>query len=450
MDPLKGKTSGMQRPGSVSTKLQRIATLAREQRGLTFTSLHHHIDGPFLMEAVRRTRKSGAAGVDGRSGADFLEDLDGNVAGLLDKFKSGRYRAPPVRRVHIPKGGGKTRPLGIPTFEDKVLQTAVAMLLNAIYEQDFLDCSYGFRPGRSAHDALRRLWGGLMKMRGGWVLELDIKSFFDTLDHGQPRSFLDKRVRDGVVRRTIDKWLKAGVLENGRVRRLQGGPPQGGVISPLLANVYLHEVLDLWFEHVVRPRLRGHAFAVRYADDATLVFEYESDARRVLEVLPKRFGKHGLTLHPEKTRLIDFRRPRHQPEKYNDVRRPSRSFDLLGYTVHWGRSRKGNWVVKWSTSSKSFRRSLKAIADWCRRFRHRYVRCQWEQLRSKLRGHYHYFGLPFNYAALSRFRHRVERVWHKWLGRRSQRRMNWARFGVILRRFPLPRPRLLRIMLAKP
>jgi group II intron reverse transcriptase/maturase len=247
-------------PGSenISTKLQRIAELARQRSGVALTTLAHHIDTEFLGEAYRRTRKDGAAGVDGQTAKEYAAQLKVNLAALLDRFKSGEYRAPPVRRVHIPKGDGRTtRPIGIPTFEDKVLQRAVTMVLEAVYEQEFLECSYGFRPGRSAHQALQSAWKGLMRMGGGWVLEIDIKSFFDTVDHGHLRSFLDQRVRDGVIRRMIDKWLKAGVLEDGRVSYPDEGTPQGGVLSPLLANVYLHEVLDKWFEKDVLPRMRG-------------------------------------------------------------------------------------------------------------------------------------------------------------------------------------------------
>ena len=292
----------------VSTRLQRIAMLAREDPGRSFLSLAHHIDVELLREAYRRTRKDGAAGVDGETAAEYGEDLDGRLKDLEGRFKSGRYYAPPVRRTYIPKGDGETkRPIGIPTFEDKVLQRAVAMVLEAVYEEDFLDCSYGFRPGRSAHDALEVLWRGLMEMGGGWVLEMDIKSFFDILEHDRLRELLDRRVRDGVIRRTIDKWLTAGVWEAGRVSHPPTGTPQGGVISPLLANIYLHEVLDEWFAKDVRPRLRGRGFMVRFADDAVLAFSNEADAREVKDVLAKRFSKYGLSLHPEKTRLIEFR-----------------------------------------------------------------------------------------------------------------------------------------------
>jgi len=254
--------------GDVCTKLQRIAEMAREHPERVFRSIHHVIDIAWLREAYRRTRKDGAAGVDGQTAAEYAANLEGNLQSLLDRFKSGSYRAPPVRRVHIPKGDGrKTRPIGIPTFEDKVLQRAVTMAVTAIYEQDFVDGSYGFRPSRSAHDALQALRSELMSLRGGWVLEVDVVSFFDTLDHGHLRRFLDRRVTDGVLRRVIHKWLHAGVLEQGQLSYPEAGSPQGGVISPLLANIYLHEVLDVWFEREVRPRLQGRGRLIRYADD---------------------------------------------------------------------------------------------------------------------------------------------------------------------------------------
>ena len=255
-------------PGNVSTRLQRIAELAREAPQRAFLSLAHHIDVELLREAYRRTRKSGAPGVDGETAEKYAENLEANLQSLLDRFLSGTYKAPPVRRAHIPKGDGQqTRPIGIPTFEDKILQRAVAMVLSAVYEQDFLDVSYGFRPGRSAHQALADLWLRLTETGGGWVLEVDIQSFYDSLDHGHLRSFLDHRVLDGVLRRSIDKWLNAGVLEEGELSYPEAGTPQGGVISPLLSNLYLHEVLDQWFEREVKPRLQGESRLIRYADD---------------------------------------------------------------------------------------------------------------------------------------------------------------------------------------
>jgi RNA-directed DNA polymerase len=435
---------GTKSPTSVSTKLQRIAELARRFPGKVLTTLAHHIDIEFLHEAYRRTRKDGAAGVDHQTANEYEERLEENLRSLLDRFKSGTYYAPPVRRVLIPKGDGRqTRPIGIPTFEDKVLQRAVAMVLEAVYEQEFLECSYGFRPDRSAHQALEAVRSGLMNMNGGWVLEVDIKAFFDTLGHGHLRSFLDQRVRDGVLRRTIDKWLKAGVFEAGQVHHPDEGTPQGGVVSPILANIYLHEVLDTWFETEVKPRLSGHAFAVRYADDAVLVFSSEVDARKVLEVLPKRFGKYGLTLHPEKTRLIRFERPGGTPPEGGPGER--RSFDLLGFTHYWARSLKGAWAVFKRTMQSRFSRAATAIAQWCRRHRHLPVREQHTKLAQKLRGHYGYYGITPNGDAVSRFLHAVERIWRKWLGRRNQRGMTWKRFKKLLAHYPLPRPRVRKI-----
>lgn len=445
MEPFEGKTAGTSGPESVSTRLKRIAELAKEAPGMVFTTLAHHIDTDLLRVAYGLTRKDGAVGVDGQTAAEYEKNLEGNLPVLLDRFKSGRYQAPPVRRVHIPKGdGSKTRPIGIPTFEDKVLQRAVAMILEAVYEQDFRNASYGFRPGRSAHQALEALRKGLMEMKGGVVLELDIQRFFDTLDHGHLRSFLDRRVRDGVLRRAIDKWLAAGVLEGGRVHYPESGSPQGGVISPILANIYLHEVLDVWFEDVVKPRLKGRAILVRYADDAVIVFSEEGDAKRVMDVLPQRFGKYGLGLHPEKTRLVPFRKPR-LPERNEppDDRGGSGTFDLLGFTHYWATSRRGFWVVKKQTARSRLTRALKSVSLWLRQHRHESVEEQHVTLTQKVRGHYSYYGITGNARALAAFLFQVGRLWWKWLGRRSQRaRLDWSRFNALLKRYPLPPVRI--------
>lgn len=432
---MKGKTTGTSSPENVSTRLQRIAKLAEEAPGMVFTTLGHHIDLELLLEAHRRTRKDGAVGVDGETAESYAANLEGNLASLRDRLKAGTYVAPPVRRVHIPKGdGSKTRPIGIPAFEDKVLQRAVAMVLEAVYEQDFLDCSFGFRPHRSAHQALQLVREWAMRA-GAVVLEVDIQSFFDSLDHGHLRSFLDLRVRDGVIRRVIDKWLKAGVLEDGGVSYPDAGTPQGGVISPLLANVYLHEVIDKWFEREVKPRLRGGASLVRYADDFVIVFTREDDARRVLAVLPKRLAKYGLTMHPTKTRLVQFRPP-------GPGRGEPGTFDFLGFTHFWARSRKGRWVVKQQTARGRFSRALKRVATWCRLHRYHSIREQHRHLCQALRGHFGYFGIAGNSRALVRFEHCVVMVWMKWLQRRSQRGMSRERMTALLRRFPLPPPRI--------
>ena len=434
----------MEMPSSrnVSTKLERIAALARQMRGKALTSLSHHIDVEFLHEAYRRTRKTGAVGVDGQTAEQYAENLEENLADLLGRFKSGRYQAPPARRVYIPKDGGKRRPIGIPAFEDKVLQQAVSMVLTAVYEQDFLDVSYGFRPGRSQHQALQALWSAI-GWEGSWVVELDIKSFFDTLSHVQLRGFLDQRVRDGVIRRAIDKWLKAGIMEQEQYIRSTSGTPQGGVASPVLANIYLHEVLDVWFETMVKPVLGGQAQLIRYADDAVLIFDNERDARRVFNTLPKRFEKFGLQLHPDKTRLLSFRRPQSQPGQRPPGGTKSPTFDFLGFTFLWGKSRRGKWVVKRRTMKARFKGALSRVWQWCRRYRHSPIQWQRDQLALKLRGHYAYYGITTNLPSLKAFYTEVNRHWRFWLNRRGQSRsMPWERFVRLRKRYPLPKPRV--------
>jgi group II intron reverse transcriptase/maturase len=411
---------------------------------MAFTTLAHHIDVDWLREAYRRTRKDGATGVDGQSADEYAANLEQNLRSLLERAKSGTYRAPPVRRVHIPKGDGtQRRPIGIPTFEDKLLQRAVTMLLEAIYEQDFCDFSYGFRPGRSAHQALEMLQNSLVKMAGGWVLEVDLRKFFDTLNHERLREILRRRVRDGVVLRLIGKWLNAGVLEGLELSYPDAGTPQGGVISPLLANIYLHEVIDEWFVGEVQPRLTGRSLLVRYADDFVIVFAQEGDARRVLEVLPKRLERYGLTLHPDKTRLLDFRRPGRDSDP--DGGSGPGTFDLLGFTHHWGLSRRSKWVVMKRTAQDRFSRALRRVREWCRFHRHDPVGRQHQALSRKLQGHYAYYGVTTNYLALKRFRWELVAVWRKWLSRRSyaaRRTCGWTWMTALLKRLPLPRPRV--------
>ena len=427
---------------SVSTKQQRIAEMAKRSPQMGFTSLAYLMDIAWLETAFHRTRKDGAPGVDGQTWAEYAKNLEANLQSLLDRAKSGTYRAPPVRRVHIPKAGSstETRPIGIPTLEDKVLQRAVVMLLEPIYEQDFDGGSYGFRPGRSSHQALEELWKRTMDSGGGWILEVDIRKFFDTLDHAHLREFLQCRVRDGVLKRWIGKWLKAGVMEEGNVSYPDSGSPQGGVISPLLANVFLHYVLDVWFREEVQPRLRGRAHLIRYADDFVILLTHEEDARRVMEVLPKRFGKYGLTLHPEKTRLVPFRRPPYKADdpKDNSNQRPG-TFDLLGFTHYWGRTRRGGWAVMRKTASKRLSRAVRSIAQWCRVNRHLPVVKQHVTLSQKVRGHYAYYGITGNARALAEFLCAVQRAWRKWLDRRNTRdEMTWARFQRLLSRYRLP------------
>jgi group II intron reverse transcriptase/maturase len=428
------------RSETISTRQQTIARRARQAPELSFTSLNHYIDLNWLYEAYRRTRKDGAPGIDGQTAAAYAEHLEDNLRDLLERAKSGRYRAPAVKRAYLPKGDGtSTRPIGVPTFEDKLLQRAVVMVLEPIYEQDFLDCSYGFRPGRSAHQALEAWRDQLMQVGGGWVIELDVQRFFDTLDKAQLRKFLRRRVRDGVLLRLIGKWLNAGVLEDGAVWYPEAGTPQGGVASPLLANIFLHEVLDVWFEQDIKPRLKGRAVLIRYADDAVLGFSHEEDARRVLAVLPKRFGKYGLALHPEKTRLVDFREPRGKEPSDSPAPPRQRAFDLLGFTHYWAKSRRGYWVIKRKTATDRLSRAITRIGRWCREHRHMPVSEQQRELARKLRGHYAYYGITGNSQMLVQFLRAVTRRWQYWLNRRSQqRKWTWERFTRFLRARPLP------------
>jgi len=439
MGLLVGNTEDALESESVYTKQQRIAELAKQMPDAGFTSLAYHIDLEWLKEAYGRTRKDGATGVDDMTAAQYETDLENNLSSLLERFKSGNYFAPPVKRVYIPKevGGEPIRPIGIPTLEDKILQRAVVMLLAPLYEHDFLDCSYGFRPGRNAHQALEALWQAIMGMGSVcWVLEVDIKSYFDTVKHGYLRDFYKKRVRDGVVNRVLGKWLKAGVMEDGTLRYPQEGTPQGGVISPLLANIYLHEVLDVWFEQEVRPRLRGRAELIRFADDFVIVFSNEGDAHRVCEVLTKRFERFGLTIHDTKTRLVDFLHPGRRDKK-------PEVFNFLGFTHYWGKSRKKKWVVKRKTAKKKLKQAVRRVYEWCKRNRHKSVEEQWRTLSRKLHGHYGYYGITFNIRGVISFYEEAKRSWRKWLNRRSRDKdMPWERFNRLLKRYPLPTPRI--------
>lgn len=423
---------------NVSTKQQRIAELAKQSPEMSFTSLNHHLDGDWLREAYDRLKKSSSPGSDGVRVAAYGQNLEANLRSLLERAKSGRYHAPPVRRAHLPKpdAPGETRPIGMPTTEDKVLPRAIVMLLEPIYEQDFLNCSYGFRPKRSAHQALEEFWRATMGREGGWVLEVDIRKFFDTLDRACLRELLQKRVRDGVILRLIGKWLNAGVLEDERVSYPERGTPQGGCISPMLSNIYLHDVLDGWFEQEVKPRLAGQAEVIRFADDLVIVFQSKADAERVLRVLPKRFVKYGLTLHPDKTRLVRFAPSEDRASQPDTV-------DFLGFTHYWGKSRRGNRIVKRKTAKARLRRAMVAIWQWCRQAMHQPVAEQHAALCRKLRGHYNYYGLTGNYRSLTLYWHRLRQAWRYWLNRRNrENRMTWERFLAMLTHDSLPMPRV--------
>lgn len=443
MELLLGNMNDTQRSVDVLTVQQRIAELARERPHECFTALNHYLTVDWLRAAYYRVKPDSAPGVDGQSWSDYGAHLEENLRSLLDRAKSGRYVAPPVKRVHIPKGDGKeTRGIGMPTIEDKVLQRAVAMLLEPIYEQVFKGFSYGFRPERSAHKALAWIWSQCMNQNIRWILEVDIRKYFDTLKKEWLRKFLDRRVRDGVIRRLIDKWLQAGVWEKGQVSYPEDGTPQGGVISPLLSNVYLHEVLDCWYVEEVLPRMKGKTFLVRFADDFIVGFENQEDAQKIYRVLFKRFEKYGLSLHPEKTRLIAFGRPE-QSQGDGPKGTPPETFDFLGFTHYWGKSRKGTWVIRRKTMRKRFTRGLKAISQWGRENLHEPLMRQVEQLGRKLKGHFGYYGITGNMTALQRFRRGAIGIWRKWLARRGDPKgMSWERMRKLLDFFYLPEARV--------
>jgi group II intron reverse transcriptase/maturase len=404
--------------------------------------LAHLIDVELLQEAFRLTRKDGAPGVDGVTGEQYAKNLGENLADLHDRLRTGKYRAQPVSRTWVDKDDGSKRPIGKPSFEDKIVQRAVVMLLTPIYEQDFYDFSYGFRPGKSAHQGVKALWQCCMDLHGGTIVDADIRGFFDNLDRGVLRDLLKRRVKDGGIHRLIGKWLNAGVQDGGEFINPETGTPQGGVISPLLANIYLHYVVDDWFVKVVRPQLYGRAGLVRFADDFVIVCELKEDAERVLKALHKRLGKYGLDLHPEKTRLVQFRRPAMKAKSSQGS--GNGTFDFLGFTYYWTRSRRGYWVVKRCTARKRLRRSITELTEWCKENRHEPLQKQYVVLKQKLQGTYAYFGIKCNYEALSAVYHFTRLAWHKWLSRRDRDSgLTWEKFTQkVEKHFPLPVPRI--------
>lgn len=398
------------------------------------------MDFDLLREAYYRLRRDGAPGLSGIDARDYAQDLEANLNGLHERLRTRTYQAAPVKRVWIDKDDGQKRPIGITEIEDKIVQKAVSMLMGAVYEQDFLPCSYGFREGRNAHDALAQLREQCMTHGIRWIYDADITGFFDNIDRGWLRSFIQRRINDGGIMRLIGKWLHAGVMDGATLSYTDKGTPQGGVISPLLANIYLHHVLDTWFETEVKPRMRGHCFLVRFADDFVLGFQREDDARRVLQVLAKRFARFGLDLHPEKSRLIEFGRPARAQRSGQGAN----TFDFVGFTHYWARSRRGYWVIKRKTKRKTVTKHIQGIRAWCRRNRHRALEEQHRIISAKLRGHYQYFGVRGNLQALAAVREQVLRAWQYWLHRRSSKHaMPWSKFQALLARLPLPRPRII-------
>jgi RNA-directed DNA polymerase len=417
----------------VSPGLTKVAERAKRSPDQRILALAHLIDEPALERAYRRLRSNAAVGVDEVTVEQYGEQLGANLQALRARMKAGQYRHQPIRRVNIPKENG-TRPIGVSTVEDKIVQGALRDVLEAIYEQDFLDCSYGFRPGRSAHDAIRKLQGVIREGNANYIVEADIVSFFDSVDRKMLMEMLRGRIADETLMRLVGKCLHVGILDGERYLETDEGTAQGSSLSPLLGNVYLHHVLDVWYERDVEPQLKGRSALVRYADDFVLCFEQAEDAQRVWDVLGKRFAKFGLTLHPKKTRSFPFQPPS------DGAGKGSASFDFLGFTVHWQEARKaGTWRVAWRTRSARLRRAINAAAEWCRSHRHLSVEEQHTALARKLNGHYNYFGVNGNVDALARLRYEVTRAWQKWLNRRSQRaRMPWKRFKQLLAKHPLP------------
>jgi len=422
----------------VSTIQTHIAEIARKHPHEGLTSLNQYLTEEWMQESYRQLRKQAAPGVDGQTTEAYGQELERRLPGLIAEIKTGRYYALPMRRGYIPKPGkDEKRPLGIPAVEDKLVQKAVARILEPIYEQEFHPFSYGFRPGVGALDATRAVHASIRQEGTRWILEVDIRKFFDTLSHPHLRAFLRQRVRDGVILRLIDKWLKAGVMEAGQWQATEEGTPQGGVISPLLANLYLHEVLDRWYVEQIKDRLQGRSFLIRYADDFIMGFEREEDARRVMEVLPKRFGRFDLSLNMQKTRIVDF-------GNQGPASGEAGTFDFLGFTHYWGLSRNGRSIIKLKTAKDRLARCCRAVWEWCRKNLHLTVAEQCRALNWKLRGHYGYYGMTHNIRALRQYHAQVRRTWHRWLCRRGggSASLPWPGYIAMLTRHPLASPRI--------
>ena len=436
-----GKKSRSPNRTRFRTKVAILTERARRIRDEPLKTLAHLIDREWLEESWKRLRKGAAYGIDAVSAESFGAELEANLEDLLEKMKSGRYRPSPVKRVYIPKADGRRRPLGLPTVEDKVVQGAVAQLLGTIYEQEFLDLSYGFRPGRSAHQALDAVKAAIAQKKVSWVVDADIRSFFDEMDHDWLLKFLRHRVGDRAILRLIRRWLKAGVLEDGKLTRSSTGAPQGGVLSPVLANVYLHYVLDLWVTKVVSKSIRGEMYSFRYADDILFCFQYRRDALRFLEALRRRLERFGLALNEEKTQLCRFGRFAERDRKQRGERRAT--FGFLGFTLYNRRSRQGKYTVGCRTQSKRLSGAMNRVRSWCRDNRHQPVAWQARYLNAMLRGHYQYYGVTSNFPSVSAFYRHTIRVWHRYLSRRSQRAyLSWEKYQRILDEHSLVRPHL--------
>lgn len=416
------------------TKFSWIAEKAREKPEETFTSLAHYLTEEYLLESFKKLRKTAAKGLDGVGWHDYSKNLASNIASLHKRLRDKTYQAPDIRRVWIDKGKGKQRPLGISCIEDKIVQRAVTDILNLIYEQDFHNFSYGFRPKHSAHQALKQLRDQCMRRKMRWVLDADIQGCFDNFDHGILRELLTRRIKDKNIMRLINQWLRAGIVDGKSMQRNTKGTPQGNIISPLMCNVYMHYVLDQWMDKAIRPLLKGESFIIRYADDFVIGFEYEEDARRVMQTLPKRMGKYGLTIHPEKSHLFEF-----VPE--NTGKRST--LDFLGFTHYWTKSQRGNNIIKRRTGKKGLHKAIRKIQDSCKYNRHKRLKEQYYLLCSKLRGLYQYYGIRGNFFSIKTLYQKAIHTWLYWLNKRSQHNSyTWKGYQELLKHFVLPKPKI--------
>ena len=427
---------------STRTKLALISERAWKEPKLQFISLAHLLNEGFLKECYYSLGRDRASGIDGVSWAEYGEQLDENLKDLVIRMKVKRYKPQPAKRVYIPKNEHEKRPLGLPALEDKIVQKGIARILESIYEADFLDCSYGFRPERNCHQAINAVDKTIMTKPINHVIEADIKGYFDNVSHKWMMEFLQVRIKDPSFLLLIRRFLKVGYFEAGQIVATEQGTPQGGNLSPILSNIFLHYVLDLWFEKKLKPQARGACHLVRYADDFICMVQYADDAQRIEQALRERFAKFDLELHPKKTRVISF--GRYERENAKRQNRRANTFDFLGFTHYCDTSRKGKFIVGRKTSRKKFRMKCKQMNDWLRRIRNfKKAKEWWPVLQAKLRGHYQYYGVSGNMWSLRRFYLLTLRMTLKWLNRRSQRKsFNWKRFEKYLDHYPLPRPRI--------
>ena len=438
------ETSAVHSSGEpVATKLHRIAEKARKEPGFKFTSLYHLMDKELLRGCFMRLRKDAAAGIDKMTKDMYAENLEANLSNLIERLHRMAYKPQPVRRKYIPKPGStKQRPLGIPCFEDKLVQAGLVRIMESVYEQDFIEDSYGFRPARSCHNALKALSEAVENNPTNHIVEADIKGFFDNVNQEWLMKFLAHRIEDKRIQRMVKRFLKAGVWEDGSVTISDEGTPQGGVISPLLANIYLHYALDLWFEKVYHKSCRGYARLIRYADDFVVCFQYKPEAERFQEELGKRLSKFGLEVEPTKTKVMEFGRFAVQNAKKKGRR--AETFDFLGLTHYCGSRKDGTgFRMKRVTARKKFVAKLKIFKGWLKNARTLKTKELWQTAKSKLKGHYNYYGVTDNLGGIRQFGFEIEKLLFKWLNRRGKRNcLSWEKFNEMLKRFPLPKPRI--------